>query len=124
MTVHSIPDDIREFIVRHIHSIAQLEALLLLLDNEGGFSLAECASRLYISAPDCQAALQPLISAQLIGIKEGRYIFQPTDENIVRNVKNLAEVYRRQLIPVTNLIHSKQSRIQQFADAFRVRNEP
>jgi predicted transcriptional regulator len=124
MTAHSIPDDIREFIVQHIQSIAQLEALLLLLNNEHGFSLEECASRLYISAPECEAALQSLIASQFIQIDGGRYFFHSDDSEIVLRIKSLAEVYRQQLIPVTKLIHSKQERIQKFADAFRVRKEP
>jgi hypothetical protein len=122
MTAHAIPEDVREFILQHIHSIAQLEALLLLLNNERGFSLEECASRLYISLEECKTALQPLIAARFIQTEEGR--LRPADETITRKVKQLADVYRRQLIPVTNLIHSKQERIQKFADAFRVKKEP
>jgi hypothetical protein len=31
------------------------------------------------------------------------------------------EVYARQLIPMTNLIHNKPGRIREFADAFKIR---
>ncbi len=124
MTAHSIPDDIRDFIVQNIHSIATLEALLLLLSNSGGFSLEECASRLYISPAECEAALQTLIAAQFIRMDGSRYFFRTDDEEMVRKVRQLADVYRQQLIPVTNLIYSKQERVQKFADAFRVRKEP
>jgi hypothetical protein len=123
MTAHSIPAALREFITEHIHSVAQLEALLLLMNNERGFSLEECASRLYISSPDCEAALQPLITDRLVKVHLGRFVFQTEDKAMVRKVRDLADVYRRQLIPVTNLIHSKRDRIQKFADAFRVRKE-
>ena len=123
MTAHSIPADLREFIAEHIHSIAQLEALLLLMNNERGFSLEECASRLYISPKDCEAALQPLIADRFVKADEGRFVLLTEDGSMIRKVRDLAEVYRRQLIPVTNLIHSKRDRIQSFADAFRVRKE-
>ncbi len=124
MTAHSIPDDIKDFIVQHIQSIAQLEALLLLLNSARGLTLEECASRLYIAAPDCEVALQQLIASKLIKLNDGRFLFRREDEEVARKVKQLAEVYRQQLIPVTNLIHARQERVQKFADAFRVRKEP
>jgi hypothetical protein len=36
-------------------------------------------------------------------------------------VDRLADAYARHLIPITNLIHDKQRRIREFADAFRIR---
>jgi hypothetical protein len=36
----------------------------------------------------------------------------------------LADVYARYLVPVTNLIHAKpKSRVQEFADAFKLRKD-
>ena len=39
-------------------------------------------------------------------------------------VGQVADLYSRYLVPVTNLIHTKKtSRIQEFADAFRIRKD-
>jgi hypothetical protein len=39
-------------------------------------------------------------------------------------VDRLAELYSKYLIPVTHLIHSKpQTRVREFADAFKLRKE-
>ena len=39
-------------------------------------------------------------------------------------LERLAEIYAKHLVPVTNLIHSKpKPRIQEFADAFRLRKD-
>jgi hypothetical protein len=50
MADEPIPDDLREFILGHIDSIAQLEALLLLRRNPGTtWNASSVAQRLYVS---------------------------------------------------------------------------
>ena len=38
-------------------------------------------------------------------------------------IDRLADSYAKQLIPITNMIHSKPRRIRQFADAFKFRKD-
>ena len=53
----------------------------------------------------------------------GHYRFSPASDDLSRVVELLAEYYKRHLIPITNLIHSKPRRIRQFADAFKLKRE-
>ena len=56
-----IPEDLRDFILRHIDSIAQLEALLLLRRNpEETWTAEASAKRLYISETDATHVLDRL----------------------------------------------------------------
>jgi hypothetical protein len=48
MTDELVPDDVRDFILRHIDSVAQLEALLLLRANpDEDWDAPKTAKRLY-----------------------------------------------------------------------------
>ncbi len=51
------------------------------------------------------------------------YRFDTSDPERFQLVARLSEVYRRHLIPITNLIHSKPRRIREFADAFKLRKD-
>jgi hypothetical protein len=121
MADNVIPDDVRDFILRNIDSIAQLEALLLLHANKGEtWDVARTASRLYATEEEITEVLTHLCAAELLSNKDGLYRFD-CDPAMQGLVDRLAEVYRRQLIPVTNTIHAKPRRIREFANAFKIR---
>jgi hypothetical protein len=103
--------------------VAQLEALLLLRKYpETSWSVSEVARRLYVSGTAAEEILAKLAGDGLFLAGDGAFRYGPTAEN--RPVVDaLAETYGRYLIPVTNLIHDKPARIQQFADAFRFRKD-
>jgi hypothetical protein len=120
MADEQIPEDVREFILRYINSIAQLEALLLLWrEPEMAWDVADLAKRLYISEEETGEVLAQLSADGLINPSEGAYRFDRADWQQV--VARLDETYSKQLIPVTNIIHSKPRRIREFADAFKLR---
>lgn len=128
MTEDPIPDDIKKFVVENIDSVAQLEALLLLRNNsDEQWSVQAIAKRLYINEQETMPLLARLGAAGLILStydKPPLYIYQPGSTDLVRLVDRLAETYSRHLVPITNLIHSKpRTRIQEFADAFKLRKE-
>jgi hypothetical protein len=119
-----IPEDLRDFILRHIDSIAQLEALLLLRRNLSEAWTAEVgARRLYISEAEATNALDQLCESGLLTCDEGRYRFDPQSDEQRQMVERLAESYSRHLIPVPNLIHGKPRRLREFSDAFKIRKE-
>jgi predicted ArsR family transcriptional regulator len=126
MTDDLIQDDVRQFIFDRIHSIAQLECLLLLHDNpEVQWSVETLAQRLYINQQQAKEVLSHLTSEGLL-IAHGEspvfYQYQTNPPHLNKMVDRLAEAYSKYLIQITNLIHSKpQSRIQEFAEAFRLR---
>jgi hypothetical protein len=123
-----IPDDVAQFILDKIDSIAQLEALLLLRrDPEEGWSAAKLAKRLYTSETQTIEALERLCGAGLAVAAEGEsviYNYQPVSTELGELVDRTAHAYSKHLVPITNLIHSKtKTRVQEFADAFRIRKD-
>lgn len=120
-----VPDDIRDFIVKHIDSVAQLEALLLVCSNlQPVWRLSEIAARLYTSEADAAEALDRLCAIGLLDCSDGSY--RPAaaaSPEAVALIRKLGTTYARHLIPVTNIIHAKPRRIRSFADAFRFRKD-
>lgn len=123
MVDDAIPDDVRDFIVRHIDSVAQLEALLLLRANSNeSWDAARAAARLYTGEEEIKAVLTQLRADGLLSHKDDVYRYECPPETQAK-VDRLADVYRRHLIPVTNVIHTKPRRIREFANAFKFRKD-
>jgi hypothetical protein len=128
MTGQFIPDDIAQFILEKIDSVAQLEALLLLRSRpEDKWSVQALACRLYIDETQTAGLLTYLCAegfAVAVAGEPAVYQYQPSSSELRRNVDRVAEIYSRHLVPVTNLIHSKpKTRVQEFADAFKFRKD-
>lgn len=126
MTEEPIPNEIRQFILRSIDSVAQLEALLLLRANpRENWTTVSISKRLYISEQETAPLLTNLCDQGLVVLNElTEFTYQPASAELSQMVDSLATIYARHLVPVTNLIHSKpRSRMQEFADAFRLRKD-
>ena len=120
-----IPSDVRDFILRYIDFVGQLEALLLLRSNPNeNWDVARIAKRLYIAEPETTEILSPLCQNGLLTMVGGLYRYQVGSSDQAAILNRLAAIYSRHLIPVTNVIHGKPRRIRQFADAFKFRKEP
>jgi hypothetical protein len=123
-----IPEDVKQFILQNIDSIAQLECLLLLRGNPHvEWSVSTIARKLYVSEQVALDVLANLSAQALVSVKDApaAYAYQPQDSGMDSMIGRLAELYSRYLIPVTHLIHSQhKNKIQQFADAFRIRKDP
>jgi hypothetical protein len=121
-----IPDAVQAFLLKYIDSVAQLEALLLLRTNATLDWTAEAlAKRLYISAQDTAVLLERLRADGFVVALQSpprSYRYQPASHELSHMVDRLADLYAKYLVPVTNLIHTKpRTRVQEFADAFRLR---
>lgn len=126
MTDDMIPDDIRQFILQNIASVAQLEGLLLLrADPVREWDAETMAARLYIEKREAARLLKLLSESGLLSAdKPAHYRYQPKSPELDRTVESLADIYARSLLQVTHLIHSKpKTRMQEFADAFLIRKE-
>lgn len=115
-----IPPDVCAFILRNIDSIAEVEALVLLRSEpDVCWDVAAIAARLYVTEATACSVLEKL---HVLGVAAGgqggsRYVCASEDLEV--SVACLIDSYRRYLVPVTNLIHSKSaSRVREFADAF------
>jgi hypothetical protein len=124
MVDEPIPADVQDFILRHIDSVAQLEALLLLRGNPAvRWDARSAAKRLYASESETADVLSRLHQSGLLSVTDDVYSYECATPELRASVDRLASVYARHLIPVTNMIHAKPRRIRQFADAFKFRKE-
>jgi hypothetical protein len=115
--------DLRGFITGYIDSVAQLEALLLLRASaDRKWTLAEIAGRLYTPEAETAHIIFRLCTGGLATQENGFYWYDCAPE-VAALVDRLADAYRRQLIPITNLIHAKPTRIREFAEAFRLKKD-
>lgn len=123
-----IPENVQQFILKMIDSVAYLEALLLLRrEPTGSWTEEALAKRLYINTNQAAAILARLWADGFVitrSTKPPTYEYQPNGTELAQMVDVLADTYARYLVPVTNLIHSKpKSRVQEFADAFKLKKE-
>ena len=123
-----VPADVREYIADNIDSVAELEALVLIRqDPQVEWSVSALAERLYIGLEQAGEVALKLCSLGVTS-ENGRdpvtYQYRPARPGLDALVGEVVEAYSKYLIPVTNLIHSKpQSRVQQFAEAFKLRKQ-
>jgi hypothetical protein len=66
-----------------------------------------------------------VLPAELRGFLEDGdgYRLDPQSDGLLHAISLLTDHYRTHLIPITNLIHAKPRRIQQFADAFKLKKD-
>ncbi len=123
MNREEIPDEVKRFILISIPSVPYLEAILLLRrERDRGWTAGELAQRLYVSAKVAAEVLSGSAAAGIAAIEDTSalvYRYQPASAGLEQMIDRLAAIYAKNLIDVTNLIHSKTSKsAQQFADAF------
>lgn len=128
MTDEIIPEDVRQFIIQNIDSVAQLECLLLLRLNRGEtWSAEKIAKGLYVKEEEAAELLKQLVTLRCCDVEPGLpmlYRYKPETPVLEQMIARIAELYSYYLIPVTHLIHAKPARrIQAFADAFRLRKD-
>jgi DNA-binding MarR family transcriptional regulator len=124
MSDEALSGDVRDFLAKHIDSIAQLEALFLLKENlNTRWDAHALAKRLYISDQEASDVLSHLEGRGLIVRSEGAFRFASVSDELTRATDLTHEHYRRHLIPITNIVHAKPRRIRQFAAAFKLKKE-
>jgi hypothetical protein len=107
MSGESIPDQIAQFIVEKIDSVAQLEALLLLCGKpEDRWSLQALARLLYIDEKQTAELLSRLAVQRLVSAdgEPPLYCYDPSSTDVRNLVDRLAEIYAKQLVRATQLI--------------------
>ena len=120
MATQYVPDDIRDFILKHIVSVAQIEALLLIWASpEERWGLRQIAARIYASDAETAKALGGLCAGGVLVCTDGIFSLNRSTEN-AEMIRKLQEVYARHLIPVTDIIHGKSRSPASSAGAFRL----
>jgi hypothetical protein len=128
MTREPIPEDVRRFILTSIPSVPYLEAMLLLRNEPAqSWDGKKVAQRLYISEKAAGGLLSDLYAAGVVVVTEHEtpfYRHHPSSDELQQMINQLAEAYAKNLVEVTNLIHSKTGKkAQHFADAFKWRKD-
>lgn len=116
--------DIERFILEQIDTVPHLESLLLLWRSRPkSWSVDDMAHALYLPSGPTREILQDLLRRGLIASASDTWHYQPGQSNDSL-MEALDSAYRRELIRLSRLIHSKPSAsIREFAKAFRLKKE-
>ena len=120
-----LPDDVCRFIKRHIHTLEQLEILLLLFRDPGrAWSAAELATELRTNAESVRSRLGPMLSdglALATSATPPTYRFASA-AGLNEQVRRLSQYYRERRVAVITQIFAPPSGAGRvFADAFRIK---
>lgn len=122
----SLPEPVARFIECDIHSVLQLEILLLLRERVGDWTPARVASELRITD---QSAELHLVDLSLRGLASGSpltrsFRYAPRTAELSALVGELADCYANMRYTVINLIFSVPGdSARALADAFRLRRK-
>ncbi len=113
-----------QFVLEEVDSVPHLEALLLLWNSRPKqWSPEDMGKALYLTSESTQAILQDLTNRKLVAGEGGRYSYQ-SDPERDRVIEALDRIYRREIIRISNMIHSKASpAVRAFARAFRLKKD-
>jgi hypothetical protein len=120
--------DAYDFILENMDSVPHLEALVLFWNSRPvGWTCEELASRLYIPPEKVSDLLRDLVRMELVAESQGypaRYSYFPRSEDQNEMMRLIDAAYRRDLIRISTMIHSKApSSVREFARAFRFKKE-
>ena len=119
--------DVDQFLRDQIDTVPHLEALLLLWNSRPQpWSVEKMAKALFLESEAAQVILEDLSRRSLIKTVSdagGYYRYEPEPERD-RLISDVDSTYRRELIRISRLIHSKPSAaVRAFARAFRIKKE-
>jgi hypothetical protein len=116
------------FIIEQIDSVPQLEALLLLFNSRPKtWSIETMAKSLYVRSDVAVRILDTLLQRKLIAVHSHRpdvFYYASEDDYQNRLMEAVDAVYRKEVVRVSSLIHSKGSAgVRDFARAFRIKKD-
>ena len=121
-------DDFCRFIQTVLPSVDAAELLLLLAgEPERWWAMGELAARLRpasnITDADALRHLEQFQARGLIAVGPDRRLqFRPADEALHGQVRTLAQAYRERPVTLIRMIYAlRDTKIQSFADAFKLR---
>lgn len=127
MALPLISPRVLKFIVEKIDSVAELETLLILSDDENRrWSVQEIAARLYTQPANAARVLESLVRCELASAEgsPSQFRYSPAHSDDRKAFAEVAEAYRRNLVAITTLIHSKASTsVNEFARAFEMKKD-
>jgi hypothetical protein len=122
-----LPLPVRRFILTSIPSVPYLEAALLLrAEPHAAWDAQGLARRLYLGEPQAAELLRALAGAGIAAPTANDHLWYrfAAQQGLRDLLDGLAQAYAADLVGVTDLIHSRTTKLaQQFADGFRWRKD-
>lgn len=120
-----LSNDIKQFIAEHVHSVLQLEVLLVVSQNKDKVWTPAAVGRdLHLSAESAKVQLDGLsrsLLTPLEGTDEDLYRYNPTSDELNQTVRQLATAYATQRVAVLTLIFAKRiDKVSLFKETFRM----
>jgi len=111
MTDELISTTLKQFITAKVRTVAELEALMLMrLNPAKAWRPSALAERLYVREREASLTLQRLENEGLIARVGDNAFKYYGDSEQAHLVEAAAKAYQSCLVPLTNLIHSTNSR--------------
>lgn len=129
MSKKPIAEDLERFVLENVVSVEQLEILLLVSAGEDRIWTPDAVARELRSSPRSAARwLEDLRSRRLVAVaaaaEPGSYRYEPFTDGLRALVEALREFYGSRRVTVIDLIFDKsRTKLQIFADAFRIRED-
>ncbi len=128
MATDDIPEEVKRFMTEYITSLFQLETLLLLYGKKDmEWSVEDTDRELHIGPQLARNQLADLQARGLLAVRENPdllYRYSPSSNQLDQAVSALAMAYKERRVRVISFIFSKPfTKVQIFADAFRIRKD-
>ena len=117
-----------QFILEHLETVPHLEAVLLIWQNQAtGWTADDLARRIYVSNSTGRVILDDLNRHGMLRKSDSAaptYLYDPGWDAERQMIPRVADLYRRQLVQVTKLIHTRgSSSVREFARAFQLKKD-
>ena len=118
--------EVDRFVLNRIDSVPHLEALLLMWrERPHPYSAPRLSKELWVTLDQAEGVLRDLAREGLVvaNSEPAGYLHQADPEKD-RLLRLVSETYKRELIRISTMIHSKPSAsVREFAKAFRLKKE-
>ena len=125
MSRPAINSEVLQFLDQHVHSIRQLELLLLICSSAHAWSVKEAAKALYSSQNSTQAWLEEFkLQGVLTCDADSKYLYHPETSAFKKVISQLAEEYKvRPLKVVEAILNRSTNQMMSFLHAFQIKKE-
>ena len=122
MNESGMPSQVREFILRHVTSVEQLELLLLFAANPArSWTISQLVDEIRSSQESVTQRMKQLLKEGFLSNTGEFYRFDPSPPEIAAAIPELIATYREYRVRVTELIYSRVEVLKKFSDAFKLK---
>jgi hypothetical protein len=128
MAESDLPREVRDLVIRQLHSMEEIDVVLLLAGEPEGLTIGEIRERLRLPGSELpMPSLARLIAQRLVACDDrsgvSRYSYVASDPKVRRAVELLRVAYNERPVSLVRLVYNRPSPAQSFADAFRIQKD-